>query len=145
VGFFSAHPLKDRVPPVRILVAAMSVAGFGVLAFGGIITLPSLSAVAFMVGLGFFLGKIAVDTLIQQSLADAFRGRGFGLQDLVYNLSWILPALVLWATWDRLGARPLLVGAGLVFLATAAAIGLWARRIGARPEPAASPEIRPAD
>jgi hypothetical protein len=145
VGFFLAHTLKDRVPPVRILVAALAFAGLGVLAFGGIITLPGLSAVAFMVGLGFFLGKIAVDTLIQQSLADGFRGRGFGLQDLAYNLSWILPALVLWATWTEGGARRLLMGAGIVFLATAAGIALWARRIVAPPEPTTAPEIRPAD
>ncbi|MGH2683578.1 MAG: MFS transporter [Actinomycetota bacterium] len=140
VGFFSAHALKDRVPPVRILVAALAFAGLGVLAFGGIITLPGLSAVAFTVGLGFFLGKIAVDTLIQQSLADAFRGRGFGLQDLAYNLSWIIPALILWAAWTQGSVRPVLVGAGLVFLASAAGIALWARRIGAPREPASPPE-----
>jgi hypothetical protein len=145
VGFVSAHALKDRAPPVRILVAALALAGLGVLAFGGIITLPGLSAVAFMVGLGFFLGKIAVDTLIQQSLADGFRGRGFGLQDLVYNLSWILPALVLWAAWTPGGARSVLIAAGMVFLVAAAGIALWARRIEARPEPAAGPEIRAAD
>jgi hypothetical protein len=145
VGFVSAHTLKDRVPPVRILVAALALAGLGVLAFGGIITLPGLSAVAFMVGLGFFLGKIAVDTLIQQSLADAFRGRGFGLQDLAYNLSWILPALVLWAAWTEGSARTVLIGAGLVFVATAAGIALWSRRIGAQPDQAPSSETRPAD
>lgn len=140
VGFFAAHSLKDRVPPVRILVVALGLAGLGVLAFGGIISMPGLSAVAFMVGLGFFLGKIAVDTLIQESLADAFRGRGFGLQDLAYNLSWILPALVLWAAWSQGSVRPFLIGAGLVFLATAGAIALWAGRIGTPPRPAASSE-----
>jgi hypothetical protein len=145
VGFVSAHALKDRVPPVRILVAALGLAGLGVLAFGGIITLLGLTAVAFLVGLGFFLGKIAVDTLMQQSLADGFRGRGFGLQDLAYNLSWILPALVLSAAWTQGSARSVLVAAGLVFLATAMGIGLWARRIGAPPEPAPAPEATPAD
>lgn len=141
LGFVSAHALKDRVPPVRILVAALALAGLGVLAFGGIITLAGLSAVAFMVGLGFFLGKIAVDTLMQQSLTDAFRGRGFGLQDLAYNLSWILPALVLWAAWSQGSVRPFLMGAGLVFLAAAGGIALWAGRIG--PSRAAGREPSP--
>ena len=145
VGFFSAHALKDRVPPIRILVSALALAGVGVLAFGGIITLPGLSAVAFMVGLGFFLGKIAVDTLMQQSLADGFRGRGFGLQDLAYNLSWIIPALVLWAAWTQGSARPVLIGAGAVFLLTAVGIAAWARRIRASSQPASTPEVRPAD
>jgi hypothetical protein len=129
VGFFSAHSLKDRVPAVRILVSALIVAGAGVLTFGGIITLVGLSLVAFVVGLGFFLGKVAVDTLMQEALADSFRGRGFGLQDLVYNLSWIIPSLILWAAWSPQGVRPLLMVAAGVFLATGAGVALWAGQI----------------
>jgi hypothetical protein len=145
VGFVAAHSLKDRIAPVRILVAALAVAGLGVLAFGGIITLAGLSAVAFTVGLGFFLGKVAVDTLMQESLADTFRGRGFGLLDLVYNLSWIIPALVLYVAWSQTGPRALLIAAGALFLATAAMIALWARWIGAPAAPAAASETRRAD
>jgi hypothetical protein len=145
VGFVSAHSLKDRIAPVRILVAALAVAGLGVLAFGGIINLGGLSAVAFTVGLGFFLGKVAVDTLMQESLADTFRGRGFGLLDLVYNLSWIIPALVLYVAWSQTGPRALLIAAGALFLATAGMIALWARWIGAPAAAAAAPETRRAD
>jgi hypothetical protein len=141
VGFVSALALKDRIPPVRILVAALGVAGLGVLAFGGVITIVGLSLVAFFVGLGFFLGKVAVDTLMQESLADSFRGRGFGLQDLVYNLSWIIPSLVLWAAWSPAGVRSLLLVAGSVFLATGAGVALWARQVErSTVEPSPSPE-----
>lgn len=139
VGFLSAHTLKDRVPPVRILVSALAVAGAGQIAFGGVITLTALSATAFVIGLGFFLGKVAVDTLMQEALTDSFRGRGFGLQDSAYNLSWILPAIALWAAWAVVGARGILVTGGILFLLTAGAIALWARWIGS-PVPSASPE-----
>lgn len=129
VGFLVAHAAKDRIPPARILVGALAAAGLGVVAFGGVISVAGLSVVAFVVGLGFFLGKVAADTLMQQSLSDAFRGRGFGLQDMAYNLSWVLPALVLSAAWARVGPRGLLAGAGVVFLVLAGAIALWARAV----------------
>jgi hypothetical protein len=145
VGFVAAHALKDRVPPLRILVAALAVAGIGQIAFGGVITLAGLSLVAFVVGLGFFLGKVAVDTLLQESLSDAFRGRGFGLLDLAYNLSWILPAVLLWAAWSRVGVRPMLIGAGVVFLVTAGLIAAWARGIARASSPMGSPGATPED
>jgi hypothetical protein len=140
VGFFLAQAMKERVPPARILLAALGVGGLSQVAFGGVISLAGLSALAFSIGLSFFLGKVAVDTLMQQSLTDAFRGRGFGLQDMIYNLSWLLPAIVLWLAWTEGTVRPLLVGAGLVFLAAAVAIALWARRVASREAPAAAPE-----
>lgn len=136
VGFVAAQALKQRASPARLAVAAMAVPGVGLIAFGGAITLGSLSLVAFAVGLGFFLGKISLDTLLQEALQDAYRGRAFGLQDLAYNLSWIVPALVLWAAWSDGRVRALLVGTGVLFLATAVAVGVGARRIPA-PAPAA--------
>jgi inner membrane protein involved in colicin E2 resistance len=83
------------------------------------------------VGLSFFLGKVGVDTMMQQALADRFRGRGFSLQDIVYNVSWIIPAFVLFLLLTPARARALLIGAGVVFLALAALIALWARRVPA--------------
>lgn len=145
VGFLTAQAMKERVPPARIVLTALGLGGLSQVAFGGVISLPGLSAVAFLIGLSFFLGKVAVDTLMQQSLTDAFRGRGFGLQDMIYNLSWLLPAIVLWVAWNDGSVRPLLVGAGLVFLAAAVVIALWARRIGSREAPAPAPETRSTD
>lgn len=140
IGFVLAHVAKERVPPVRIVVGALSIGGAGLIAFGGIITIPGVSLVALVVGLAFFLGKISVDTLMQQSLADAFRGRGFGLQDVIYNLSWVLPALFLWAVWSEANARGILAGAGVVFLLAAGAIALWGRVASRAPVPAPVPE-----
>jgi hypothetical protein len=143
VGFVSSLALKDRVGPVWILVPALAAAGLGVVVFGGVITLAGLSLVAFSIGLGFFLGKIAVDTLMQESLSDSYRGRGFGLQDMVYNLSWILPSVALWALWSAAGPRTILIGAGILFLVTAGAIALLARRSFAGPQ--AQPHLSAAD
>ena len=140
VGFVVAHALKDRVPPARIVVGALLFGGVGMLLFGGVINMVGISALAFCVGVAFFLGKVAVDTLMQRALADAYRGRGFSLQDVVYNLSWVLPALILWLLLTTDTARAVLQGAGVVILLIAGLIGLWSRALGTRPERVAEPE-----
>lgn len=131
IGFFTAHTLKDRMAPERIVVAAMLVAGTGLFVFGGIINLVSLSLVALVIGLAFFLGKVSADTLMQEGLDDSFRGRGFGLLDLAYNLSWILPTLVLFLAWSVEATRALLIGAGILYALLAVVIGLWSRSLRA--------------
>jgi Major Facilitator Superfamily len=135
VGFAAAGYLRRRVAPPAMVVLGLVAGGIGVAAFGGIITLVGLSIVAFAVGFGFFVGKIAVDTMMQESLADQFRGRGFSLQDVVYNLSWVLPSLLLVILYDDGAVRSLLVVTGLAFAGIGLLLGLWARRLR---EPAAT-------
>jgi MFS transporter len=136
-GFVAAALARQRVRPVRIVTGALILGGVGMLAFGGIINLLGISLMAFTVGVSFFLGKVGVDTMMQEALADSFRGRGFSLQDIAYNFSWIIPALVLFLFLTPSVARALMIGAGVVFLALAVLITLWARRIPATatPEP----------
>jgi hypothetical protein len=119
------------VAPARIVSIALLLGGAGVLAFGGIINLLGISLTAFAVGVGFFLGKVGVDTMMQEALSDSFRGRGFSLQDIVYNLSWIIPAFILFLLLTPERARLLLTVAGAVFLVLAAGIAALARRVAA--------------
>jgi hypothetical protein len=128
LGFVIAERLRDRIRPDRLLVVALTVAGLGVLLFGGLVSTIGLSVVAFVASLGYFLGKISADTITQQSLADRYRGRGFSFFDIAYNLAWIASALVLWALWGHVGPRLLQIGGGVVFLVAAAGIGVWAKR-----------------
>ena len=142
LGFVVAERLRDRVRPDRLLVAAMVIAGAGVVLFGGIVSALGLAVVAFVASLGYFLGKISADTITQQALADRYRGRGFSFFDVAYNLAWIVPALVLWALWTHVSPRLLQIGGGVVFLAAAVLIGVWARRLASvqgssDPEPVA--------
>jgi sugar phosphate permease len=131
LGFVIAHAVRDRVRPARIVSGALIAGAVGMLAFGGIITLLGISLMAFSVGLAFFLGKVGVDTMMQQALADRFRGRGFSLQDIAYNLSWLIPAFVLFLALTEDTARILLVTAGVVFLVIATVIAFAARRLPA--------------
>jgi sugar phosphate permease len=129
LGFVTAHVMKDRVRPPRIVSGALFAGAAGMLAFGGIITLVGISLMAFSVGLAFFLGKVGVDTMMQEALSDRFRGRGFSLQDIAYNLSWLIPAFVLFLFLTEGTARIVLVSSGVVFLLIALVIGGVARRL----------------
>jgi hypothetical protein len=133
LGFVLAYVLRDRVKPTTIVAGALIFGGAGMLAFGGIISVLGISLMAFTVGVSFFLGKVGVDTLMQQSLPDSFRGRGFSFQDIVYNLSWIVPSFVLFLFLSEDTARIVLLSAGGVFLALALLIGAWARRLPNQP------------
>jgi sugar phosphate permease len=130
LGFVLAQMLKDRVAPPRLIVGAMVVAGVGFVALGGIQTTFGLSVVAFVAALSYFVGKISADTIMQQSLPDEYRGRGFSFFDVAYNLAWILPALVLFATWSTGRARLLMIAAGALFLLLGLATSMWYRRLG---------------
>ncbi|MGH2710362.1 MAG: MFS transporter [Actinomycetota bacterium] len=141
LGFVLAHAARERVRPARIVSGALIAGAVGMLAFGGWVTILGISLMAFSVGLAFFLGKVGVDTMMQEALDDRFRGRGFSLQDIAYNISWLLPAFVLFLfVGENFGrVRPLLVIAGAVFLAIAALIALAARKL-----PATGKERQPA-
>ncbi len=136
IGMVLAQKLKDRVPPYRLLVAAMAAVGVGVIAFGGVPTISGYSAITFIGALGFFVGKISADTIMQQALPDDFRGRGFSLFDIAYNLGWIVPALVLFLVWGDGGhVRQILVASGVVFLVATALMWRWATSIRAQLAP----------
>jgi MFS family permease len=129
IGMVLAQRLKSRVPPVRLLLSSMVAIGVGVILFGGVPTLLGFSSLLFIGGLGFFLGKISADTIVQQAMPDDFRGRAFSLFDIAYNLGWIVPALILALVWQQGRVRVILVASGVVFLAATFLVGLWARRI----------------
>jgi MFS family permease len=57
-------------------------------------TMPLLLAAAFGLGLVAQSIKICVDTLIQQSIEDEFRGRVFSLYDTLFNLTFVSAAVL---------------------------------------------------
>jgi MFS family permease len=132
LGMVLAQKWKDRIPPIRLLLASMTLMGAGTLALGGLVSTPGFAGMLFVGFFAFFLGKISVDTITQQAMPDDFRGRAFALFDIAYNLGFIVPALVLsfiWVEGDATRTRLILVASGAVFLGLTALVGLWARAI----------------
>jgi MFS family permease len=102
------------------------------LAIGGVATVTlgaTFSQVPFLV-LGFLMGlsaqsvQICVDTTLQRWADDAYLGRMFALEDMVYNVSYVLgPAIALPFLPSTGKSYAIVIAVGACYLAAAAAYG----------------------
>ena len=121
VGAISAPSVGRRLTKAGIMVLGFVISGLGILALGGIVNIYAVLGLTFVGGLGGFLAKVSVDAQIQEALPDGYRGRGFAVYDIVYNLASVAAALVIVVTQDA-SFRWVFVGTGLATLLLAAAI-----------------------
>jgi predicted MFS family arabinose efflux permease len=131
LGFIMANRLTARfTTPAYLVIAASALAGVATAVLGALTLKISLALLTFCLGFGFFLGKISLDTMVQEALGDDFRGRAFSLYDISYNLAWVVAAgvLKLFYTEERQGL--LLASMGIVFLLGVGLIANWYRRAG---------------
>ncbi|MDP9234209.1 MAG: MFS transporter [Actinomycetota bacterium] len=136
LGFLLAGRLRALVRTTAHLVLAGAVtAGLAVAVLGTFDHAVALALLAFLLGLGFFVAKISLDTMVQEALGDGFRGRAFSLYDIAYNLAWVLAAAAMKLFWSQDAQGALMAGMGLVFLAGMALIGLWFTRAGLLTDP----------
>jgi hypothetical protein len=73
--------------------------------------------VAAVLGLTFAWKKVSVDTMVQESLPDGYRGRVFSVYDFFYNIARLLAAVIAVALFPVLSPGATLIVIGLVFLA----------------------------
>jgi MFS transporter len=142
LGFVLAPKLNSRVrSSAQLVLGASSVAGLAVTSLGALQMQLSLAALTFFLGFGFFLGKISLDTMVQEALGDDFRGRAFSLYDIAYNMAWVTAAALLKLFWSESVQGVLIAGMGVFFLVGMAGLATWYRRAGllARPAPATAP------
>lgn len=129
IGLFLAQYLKDKVAPARVIVTNIFLAG------GTALLVPFTSVgryvATFFAGLGFFMVKVAADTITQQSLPDDFRGRAYALFDISYALSYAIPAAVLYvATSANVELDWIVAGYGALLVLIGFGIGGWAKKLG---------------
>ncbi|MEA2451294.1 MAG: hypothetical protein QOG04_4 [Actinomycetota bacterium] len=131
LGFLMATKLRARARSGgQLALMASAVAGISVAVLGGIEMKATVALLTFFLGFGFFLGKISLDTMVQESLGDDFRGRAFSLYDIAYNLAWVIAAAVTKVMWTGSAQGGLLAGMGVVFLVGLGLIALWFKRAG---------------
>jgi Major Facilitator Superfamily len=131
LGFLLANRLRGWVrSTAHVVLAGGFIGGLAVAVLGAIGKTVSLALLAFFLGLGFFVAKISLDTMVQESLGDDFRGRAFSLYDIAYNLAWVLAAAIMKVLWSQDAQGALIAGMGIVFLVGMAGIAAWFRRAG---------------
>ncbi|HEV3471930.1 MAG TPA: MFS transporter [Actinomycetota bacterium] len=131
LGFLLAARLTERFRTTAYLVVAASlVAGVAVTVLGTFESIATLGVLTFFLGLGFFLAKISLDTMVQEALGDDFRGRAFSLYDIAYNVAWVGAAAIMQLFWTDEVRGVLLAAMGVVFIVGIVALAGWFRRAG---------------
>lgn len=136
-GFLAAALLTpvvtDRVPaPVWVVTLLVGAAVTQVVP-GALYREPALLVAAFFLGLASQGIKICVDTFVQATVDDAYRGRVFALYDVLFNVSFVAAAATAAVVLPPSGrSYPVLGAVALGYLVTAV---FYARasRAGRRP------------
>lgn len=136
LGALIAPALGRRFNEPKLMLGGFLLAGVGIMSLGGIPEIWAVLVLTFLGGLGGFIAKVAVDAQVQRALPDGFRGRGFALYDILYNLATVVAALLLFGTNEQ-SLRTFLIALGAASLLFAFALGSAMGRAGLlRGEPA---------
>jgi predicted MFS family arabinose efflux permease len=124
-GILTVGKLEERLPKPAIVAAGFAIGGGLVLAVSFVVTDWSVLLASFAIGLTFAWKKISVDTMVQESMPDGYRGRVFSVYDVLYNLARVVAGL--FAVWmiPNLGVEGSLAAIGVVFLAWTPVVGRW--------------------
>jgi MFS family permease len=131
IGIATAGMLEDRLRKDRIVALAFLVGGVFLIVASFAISAPMILLVAGVLGLTFAWKKVSVDTMVQESLPDGYRGRVFSVYDFFYNVARIVAALIAVVTFPALSDAAVLVMVGLVFVLWTPVLPLL---VGRRPQ-----------
>jgi MFS family permease len=132
-GILTVGKLEERFRKERIVAGAFLAGAAVLLVVSTHITGWSVLIASFFVGLTFAWKKIPIDTMVQESIPDGYRGRVFAVYDVAYNVSRIVAAFLAIALLPTLGAAGTVAVIGVLFLLWSPVLPLWIRR---------APEIR---
>lgn len=109
------------------IIIGFALSGAGILLLGGIGHIAAVLGVTFLGGYGGFLAKVAVDASLQEALPDDFRGRGFALYDILYNLASVVAAAVMLGAGSGSLRGPMLLAGGIAIAMAALLAAAMAR------------------
>jgi MFS family permease len=133
LGIATVGALEDRFPKERIVAGAFVVGGAFLLFTAAALSGATILLASFAVGVAFAWKKIPVDTIVQGSLPDGYRGRVFSVYDVFYNSARTLAAAIAIPMFPALGTEWSLAAVGIVFVLWAPVLPRWIRGV---------PEIR---
>ncbi len=125
LGILTVGELEERLRKPRIVQLGFAAGGLVLIAVAFAIRDWSILLASFAVGLTFAWKKISVDTMVQESMPDGYRGRVFSVYDVVYNLARIVAAALAIPMIPGLGVPGSIVAVGIVFLLLVPVIGRW--------------------
>jgi predicted MFS family arabinose efflux permease len=131
LGVLTVGMLEDRFPKERIVAGSFFLGGLTIIAVAFHITGWSVLVASFVVGITFAWKKIPIDTMVQESMPDGYRGRVFAVYDVTYNLARLVAAGLAIPMLPGLGVTGSVATVGVVFLLWSPVLPRWIAR---RPE-----------
>ncbi len=131
LGIVTVGPLEDHFDKERIVAGAFVVGGLALLGTAAWLQGWTILAASFVVGTTFAWKKIPIDTMVQESLPDGYRGRVFAVYDVFYNSARVVAAAIAIPMFPALGTRWSVAVIALAFLLYAPVLPRW---IGRAPE-----------
>lgn len=135
LGALLTPPVSARISKESWIVVLYAGAAFVEVVFGLPYTKGSFLIAAFLLGIVAQGSKISVDTIVQEAIADVFRGRVFACYDTLFNLLFVLAALTAAFVLPESGVSYPLLG----FIAAGYAATALAYRAVTRQQARASP------
>ncbi|HET9723582.1 MAG TPA: MFS transporter [Actinomycetota bacterium] len=133
LGILTVGKLEERWPKERIVSRAFLAGGVVLIAVSLSVTGWSVLVASFFVGLTFAWKKVPVDTLVQESVPDGYRGRVFAVYDVAYNVSRVVAAFVAIPLVSSIGEVWTVALIGVAFVLYSPVLPRWLVR---------APEIR---
>jgi MFS family permease len=130
-GLVSVGALDSRFSKERIVAGSFVLGGLALVLVSTAIGPVTVLIASFVVGLTFAWKKVPVDTMVQEAVPDAFRGRVFAVYDVAYNLSRVAAALIAIPLLPAIGDAWSVAVVGFLFIAWAPVLPRW---IGRAPE-----------
>ncbi|MDQ1694964.1 MAG: hypothetical protein QOJ03_317 [Frankiaceae bacterium] len=117
-----------RIGKPRCIVAVFAVAGVSQVGFGLPFAKAPLILGAVVLGFTTQSAKICVDTIVQEEIDDEFRGRVFSFYDTLFNLTFVVAAVLGAVVLPTSGkSYPVLIGIGVGYALIAGLYGAASR------------------
>ena len=127
-GLLSVGALESRLSKERIVAWSFVIGGATLVLVSLAIDRTTVLIASFVVGLTFAWKKVPVDTMVQEAMPDAYRGRVFAVYDVAYNLSRVIAALLAIPLLPALGDAGTVAFIGVLFVAFAPVLPWWISR-----------------
>jgi MFS family permease len=138
IGSLLIKPTTARWPLVRVFSVAVFLTGLTLFPYANILWFPATLAIALTQTIGWVLGLVLADTLVQQTVPEALRGRVFGLIMLIRNGMTLAAMAVFGPLVDTVGTVLLLNVSGLIYT-LAGVYAVWRLRPSLAAESATKP------
>jgi len=127
-GMFTVGWFEGRLVKSRIVALAFAVGGIACLAVAPVVHPLTILALSFALGLSYPWRKIPIDTIVQETTPDRFRGRVFSLYDLAFSGARVIAAAIAVPLVPRLTTGQMVALLGLAYLLWTPVLPLWAGR-----------------